>query len=57
MKEQDTKLYVCHDYKDGKSRCIGRKTGNGNTPNADSAQVQVVGLWVTYSPRPYICFL
>lgn len=47
MKEQDTKLYVCHDHKYGKSRCTGRKTDNGNTANADSAYVRVVGLWMT----------
>lgn len=48
MKEQDTKLYVCHDCNYGKSRCIGRKTDNGNIANADSAYVRVMGLWMTY---------
>lgn len=40
-------MYVCHDHKYGKSRCIGRKTDNGNIANADSAYVRVVGLWMT----------
>lgn len=56
MKDQDPKLYVCHDCKYGKSRCIGRKTDNRNIANADSAYVRVMGLWMTYFFPPVSVF-
>lgn len=39
MEEQDTELYVCHDYEDEKSRWAGSKTDNGNKVNAASARL------------------